>query len=77
MIHPANLESDRSKDSMWLLHSIQKRKNIFWLDLIYELKNTSDMPKLHTSLRLHVSDYKISGTTSAGPVVDQTCILKQ
>ena len=23
------------------------------------------MPKLHTFLRLHVSDYKISGTTSA------------
>ena len=47
--------------------------NIFWLDL----KNTSDIPKLHTFLRLHVSDYKISGTTSAGPVVDQTCILKK
>ena len=30
------------------------------------------MPKLHTFLRLHVSDYKISGTTSAGPVVNQT-----
>ena len=27
------------------------------------------MPKLHTFLRLHVSDYKISGITSAGPVV--------
>ena len=34
------------------------------------------MPKLHTFLRLHVSDDKISGT-STGPVVDQTCILKQ
>ena len=33
--------------------------------------------KLQTFLRLHLSDYKISGTTSAGPVVDQTCILKQ
>ena len=26
------------------------------------------MPKLHIFLRLHVSYYKISGTTSAGPV---------
>ena len=34
------------------------------------------MPKMHTFLRLHLSGYKISGT-SAGPVVDQTCILKQ
>ena len=51
--------------------------NIFWLEFIYEKKNTSDMPKLHTFLRLHVSDYKISGATGAGPVVDQTCILKQ
>ena len=33
--------------------------------------------KIAYILRLHVSDYKISGTTSAGPVVDQTCILKQ
>ena len=62
---------------MWLLHFIQKRMNIFWLDHINEKKDTSDMPKLHTFLRLHVSDYKISGTTSPGPVVDQTCILKQ
>ena len=77
MIHPENKESDRSKDSMWLLYSIQKCMNIFWLDLIYEYKKTSDMPILHTFLRLHVSDYKISGTTSAGPVVDQTYILKQ
>ena len=35
------------------------------------------MPKLHTFLRLHVSDYNLSGKTSAGPVVVQTCILKQ
>ena len=32
------------------------------------------MPELHKFLRLHVSYYKISDTTSAGHVVDQTCI---
>ena len=35
------------------------------------------MPKLQTFIRLILSDYKISGTTSAGPVVDHTYILKQ
>ena len=56
-----------SKNSMWLLHSIQKTYEYLLVRPYICKKNTSDMPKLHTFLRLHVSDYKISGTTSARP----------
>ena len=53
--------------------------NNFMVSPYIQIKNTSDRRKLHTFLKvhIHVSDYKISGKTSADPVVDHTCILKQ